>query len=316
MKISLVIPIYNEEPIIEEVIEKYISDLQNIKKELGIDYEVICVNDASTDGTVNILKKEFRIHTAIKIIHLAERTGKQGAIVAGMDASTGDAIIIADIDLLNPVGVIKQVVEKYITGHQIVYAYREKIKTEKIKKAYNNFFVNFANHIFSINGRYTGKPQIQLFSRDVADILIALPHKNMKLRTLDTWTGYTIHTIIFPSEYSKKEIREKLRKQSTKRKESTKSITYRRDKLREHTPSVIYALMFLLASMVVFAVILTIIIVDSLSIRLGTSIILILLQLTMLSATFMYWAKAVLIKRIGRPYRNKEDTIYRLKPKV
>jgi len=311
IKVSLVVPVYNEQNSLEEVIEKYITDLTEAIKEFKGTYEFIIVNDASNDDTLNILSKAFKKHTAIKILNLAERSGKQAAITAGMDAAEGDVIIIADVDLLNPVGILKQMLLYYFQGHQIVYAYREKIKGETFKYNLTKFLVNIATTAFSVEGEFLGKAQLQVFSRDVADVIVSIPNKNKYLRHMNTWTGYEILKVEYPSEYTKEEIKQKVQKQKQKRKESEKSIV-RRDKMREHTPSVIYSVGLLIAAIIALTLNIIRVSTDHFNFGFGWGLISWLVTTMLFISSLLFFARAVLIRNVGIIHGDADREIYTL----
>ena len=309
-KISLIIPVYNEADKLEEVIEKYIADLKQAEETFALDYEMIIIDDASSDGTFDVLAKEFKLHTSIKILTLAERSGKQAALTAGMDAASGDIIILADVDKLNPIGILTQVIGHYFEGNQIVYAYREKLKNENRKFKITNMLVNLAARSFSVEGKFLGRTQIQLFSRDVADIIVALPNKNKFIRNVDNWIGYDILKVEYPSEYTKEEIKIKVKQQNQKRRHAATTVV-KRDKVREHTPSTIYSIGCLAAAVIMITTNI-ILLTSSLTVGFGWWILLWALPLLLLSASLLFFARAVLIRNIGIIHKDDEREIYNL----
>ena len=136
MRLSIVIPCYNEEKVIDETI----SDLLNVTKELKtkdiVDYEMIFVDDGSADNTFHVLEKHSNIHREIKIIKLSNNFGHQKAILAGYENSTGDLITTLDADLQDPPELIGKMIEKINNGFDIVYGARNK-RVDSIFKRYS-----------------------------------------------------------------------------------------------------------------------------------------------------------------------------------
>ena len=311
IKISLVLPIYNEANVLREVLEKYTTDLNNAVSEFGGTYEIIAVNDASNDETSVILGDTFKKNTKLKILNISYRSGKQAAQTAGIDAATGDVVILADIDLLNPVGILKQLLAHYFTGNQIVYAYREKLKGEHLKAKTTMAMLNIAAMAFSVEGIFTGRAQIQLFSRDVADIIMALPNKNKYLRNMDNWFGYEVLKVEYPSEYSKTEIKQKLKLQTKRRKTALQSVV-KRDKIREHTASLIYAYGLLITALITLTLNILIATTQTININFGLAIVLWLVNILFLTASILFFARTVLIKNIGLIHADTDKEIYKL----
>jgi len=307
MKTSLVLPIYNEQEILQEVLAKYKSELEEIAKETNGTYEIIAVNDGCTDTSVDILMAEAKKNRSLRIINFDDRYGKQAAVTAGMEAATGDVVILADIDLLNPVGVITNLVQEYQNGSNIVYAYREAIGREKMRRRVGGFFIRGASLLFDIDGEYTGKANISLFSRHAADVLVALPNKNKFLRTMDHWVGFEIKKFEFASEYSKTEITQKVRKaQAKKRAEGCP--TMRREKSREHTPSKIYGVCALIMTLLFIG---TWIALEVFTDGLGViwALVFIIAIACALLSTGLFFLRALMVKRIGLIY-SEEDMLY------
>jgi len=310
MKLSLILPIYNEQAILAEVLEKYIQDLEICAKELESDIEVIAVNDGCTDASLDILKGYARLNRGFRIVNLDQRYGKQAAITAGFEAASGDVILLADIDLLNPVGVFERIIKEYLFGNDIVYAYRESIGLENLKRSTTDKIVNFATRIFGVSGTYMGKANIMLFSRNVADILREIPNKNKLMRTMDNWVGYEIATIDYSSNYSKVEMRKKMRSAKLlDRRQGQPSVA--RSTAREHTPSKIYSI----AAMLLAAIFLGLWIFVSyhFGIHFVWHIVCVVAFLALVLSSLLFFARSVMIKRVGIVYTDQTVATYVVK---
>jgi len=119
-QLSVIFPIYNEESVLPHLYERALSVLVK----LGLDYEIIFVNDSSSDRSLEILQGFNQINPKVKILSFSRNFGHQMAITAGLHFSRGDAVIILDGDLQDPPEIIPQFLEKWREGYQVVYAVR------------------------------------------------------------------------------------------------------------------------------------------------------------------------------------------------
>ena len=309
MKISLVLPVYNEQDILDEVLANYKTDLKNVAEKLGGSYEIVAVNDGSDDATGNILGAVAKLNRNVRIVNLATRHGKQAAITAGMAHAMGDVVILADVTLLNPVGILEQIVTHHIEeGSAIVYAYRDFIGLEKIKHGISDSLVSIATRIFGVEGSYTGKANIMLYSRTVADVIVSLPHKNKMLRTMDNWTGFAIDSVSYSSGYSKSEISEKSANAKRLNKEQGHA-PKPRSTAREHTSSTIYAITSAIVSIVFIAFWIVLGTATDVQIGLLWGIVMTIILLSLITISVLLFARSIMIKRLGIVY-NKNDVIY------
>ena len=309
MKVSLIIPVYNEQEILGEVLEKYKADLKNIAAKTNGTYEIIAINDGCSDASGDVLSAQAKLNRHLRVINFAGRWGKQAAITAGFEVADGDVVILADVDLLNPVGILEKVVEEYMAGHNIVYAYRDSIGRESMKHNLSEKLVGFATRIFGIEGIYTGKANVMLYSRTVADVIASLPNRNKLLRTMDNWVGWDVHPIAYASGYNKSEIREKT--QSAKR-HARRSGMKRcpRSNVREHTTSRQFSL--LAAIIAVFFTIGWIIAAEPWNFGLLAHTVAMITLLAIIGTSMLFYLRAMMIKRIGVVHRDEGEVIYRV----
>ena len=311
LKISLVLPVYNEQVILQEVLAKYISDF----KAAEVDYEVIAVDDGCSDGSVDILMNAAKLNRRLKIISLDARYGKQAAITAGMNAADplADAVIIADVDILNPVGILGKIIEQFKEGKPIVYAKREKLGFDAMKDGISDTCVKLGARIFGIEGRYTGKTNIALYARDVADVIVSLPNKNKFMRTMDTWTGWEIEYLHYMSGYNKIEHKQKLRESAERMKRAGREPVYR-DKARDHTASKVYAMACAIMAVATLAVAVYMAASTALAFHFHLMAWMIFIILVLIAV--MFWARAIIIKRIGIIHTNSTQKIYGIKKTI
>jgi len=313
MKISLIMPVYNEQEILEEIIQKYKADLNQTVKGLGAGatYEFVAINDGCTDASVEILNKEAKLNTNFKIINLDQRYGKEAAITAGFEMAQGDIVIVVDVDLLNPLGVIERAVDEYQDGANVIYGYRERIGWEGFKDRLNRSLVKFGTKLFQIEGDYVGKPNIMAYSRPVADILREFPERNKLMRMMDSWTGFDMAVITYASNYSKDEVRHKVRQARIKDRRQGKPQVHR-STVRENTSSKIYSV----AAIILAAMIMTFWIAFTIwqdGIHVLLHIVILLTFVVTILSSLLFLIRAIMIKRIGTVHHTEDGIIYVVK---
>ena len=190
---SIIVPCYNEEKVIDETI----SVLLNVTKELKIkdivDYEIIFVDDGSEDNTFHVIEKHSNLHKEIKIIKLSNNFGHQKAILAGYENSTGDLITTLDADLQDPPELIGQMVEKIEDGFDIVYGVRSKRIDSFFKRYSARFFYwimkNMGVNIIPEHAEY------RMITKKVLSAFLKYNEQNLFIRAIFPKLGF-LSTVI------------------------------------------------------------------------------------------------------------------------
>lgn len=142
--ISVVIPLFNEEQLVEKLLREVFQSLEKT----GVGHEVICIDDGSTDSTLQKLLQIKRQKKELKIVSLSRNFGLQQALTAGLDYATGDYTLIMDGDFQDPPELIPVLYEKIVaTGCDIVTAVRESRNEPLNKRLYINIFHRIFNKI-------------------------------------------------------------------------------------------------------------------------------------------------------------------------
>lgn len=193
--ISIVIPVFNEEPILEIVWES----IKNTLSYNNFDAEVIFVDDGSTDSSLKILSnlKENEPDT-LKIISFTKNFGHESAMIAGIDHATGDCIICMDADMQHPPELIPKMVEKYNEGFHIVNMIREKREDNSwLKNKFSTFFYCFINRLSEYE-LHENASDFFLISKTVAQTLRTnFRERNRFLRGFIQIIGFEKTTISF-----------------------------------------------------------------------------------------------------------------------
>jgi len=193
--LSIIIPFYNEQEVIEECQNRIASSVQAI----DMDVEIIYINDGSKDNTLSILAKLMESDTRIKIIDLSRNFGKEIAMTAGIDAAKGDAVIVIDADLQDPPELMVDMVSTWREGYDVVYAKRVERKGESFMKKFTaRLFYKLINKISD-----TEIPEnvgdFRLMSRQAVDALNEVRERKRFMKGLFAWIGFPQKAI----EYSR-----------------------------------------------------------------------------------------------------------------
>jgi dolichol-phosphate mannosyltransferase len=197
-KISVVIPMYNEEKV---VCECYKRLTENLNKLENYEYEIITVNDGSKDNTLELLEKLASQDNNLKIITFSRNFGHQSAVTAGLKEVSGDAIVIIDADLQDPPELIPEMLKLWEDGNEVIYGKRKTREGEShFKLLTAKMFYNTLNILSDVEiPKDTG--DFRLVDRKVVDTINSLPEHNKFLRGLFSWVGYK--QVAF--EYERKE---------------------------------------------------------------------------------------------------------------
>ncbi len=193
IEISVVVPIYNEEKVVNELYER----LKNAVTQLSMNYELIFVNDGSKDRSQIELLELSKIDTRVKYINFTRNFGHQIAVTAGLDNCKGKVVVIIDGDLQDPPELIPDMFKKYGEGYDVVYAKRKERKGESLfKKVTAKLFYRILQKITAINipldtGDY------RLMNKKVVDYLRQMPEQNKFLRGQIAWLGFKSTEVLF-----------------------------------------------------------------------------------------------------------------------
>ncbi|MGH8546999.1 MAG: glycosyltransferase family 2 protein [Methylococcales bacterium] len=184
--LSVVAPAYNE----EAVLPAFHARLIKVLNELGVQYEILYVNDGSKDQTINILNDLRNGNEHVSVIDLSRNFGKELALTAGLDHAVGDAIVVIDTDLQDPPEVIPDLLSKMHEGYDIVYAKRSQREGETLfKKLSANLFYRFIQILSYINiPEDTG--DFRVISRRALDELKRLREQHRFMKGLFSWVGF------------------------------------------------------------------------------------------------------------------------------
>lgn len=197
--ISIAIPVLNE----VENIPVLFDHLKTVLRGLPYTFEIVFVDDGSTDGTYRAIKELEQRDHRIKAISFSRNFGHQAALTAGLQYATGNAVITMDGDLQHPPSLIPMLIEKWREGFEIVYTTRESTADESgFKKMTSRLFYRLIN-AFSDTPIQTYAADFRLLDRTVVNSLNRLQERDRFLRGLIGWMGYTSVGIPFTADARK-----------------------------------------------------------------------------------------------------------------
>jgi dolichol-phosphate mannosyltransferase len=188
--LSIVIPCFNEAEVLPEAISRISKVSKQLERDENLRVELIFVDDGSLDSTYEMLLKYMKDSQYIKVIHLSRNFGHQIAITAGMDAASGDAIVVIDVDLQDPPEKIIEMTHLWRQGYEVVYGTRlTRIGESTFKLMTAKLFYRFLNALSDVHiPPDTG--DFRLISREVLEVLQAMPERYRYIRGMVSWVGF------------------------------------------------------------------------------------------------------------------------------
>lgn len=189
--ISVIIPVYNEEAVLAESYKRF----KEVMDGIGVNYELIYVDDGSRDNTLASLRALAQVDESVAYISFSRNFGHQKAVSAGMDACKGDAVVIIDADLQDPPEVIVPMLDAWRDGVEVAYGQRLQRQGETLFKRITAFFY------YRVLKSMSGVPipldtgDFRLIDRRVCDALIAMREQHRFLRGMAAWAGFSQRAI-------------------------------------------------------------------------------------------------------------------------
>ena len=196
-KLSIVCPMRNEEQSIDPFLARLVPVLEAIP---GLEYELVCVNDGSTDRTLPRLLEAQALNPAIRVVDLSRNFGKEAALTAGIDAARGDAVVPIDVDLQDPPEVIPKLVERWREGFEVVLARRADRSSDSWLKRFS------AGMFYRLHNRIADESipedvgDFRLLARPVVEALRLLPERRRFMKGLFAWVGFRTTAVEYVRE--------------------------------------------------------------------------------------------------------------------
>ncbi|MFJ2986624.1 glycosyltransferase family 2 protein [Collimonas sp. NPDC087041] len=196
MKISLVVPVFNEEATIP-IFYKSVREYQALEK---YEIEIIFINDGSKDKTADVAGRLALSDSLVTLINFSRNFGKEPALFAGLEYATGDAVIPIDVDLQDPIEVIPLLIEKWQLGADIVLA-------KRIDRQTDHYLKRFSAELFYKLHNKISTPKIEenvgdfrLMARQVVDEIKQLRERNLFMKGILSWVGFKAEIVEYTRE--------------------------------------------------------------------------------------------------------------------
>ncbi len=189
--ISIVCPMFNE----EEVVDFFMEEIHSVLQPIAMPFEIVCVNDGSTDHTLERLVQAKIRYPHIRIVDFSRNFGKEAALTAGLDHAKGDVIIPIDADLQDPPELISEFIVRWRQGYDVVLAKRVDRSTDSpLKKITAQLYYRFHNKIAQSKipenvGDY------RLITRKVLKAIQKFPENQRFMKGLFAWVGFKTCTV-------------------------------------------------------------------------------------------------------------------------
>lgn len=191
--ISVVAPAYNE----QDVLQEFYRRVTSVVSELGCSYEIVLVNDGSSDNTLALMHELHNNDPRVTVVDLSRNFGKEIALTAGLDHTHGEAVVILDADLQDPPELIPKMIEGWREGYEIIYGVRTQRDGETwLKKASASAFYRLIQRVSRVRiPRDTG--DFRLMSRRTISEMGKLREQHRFMKGLFAWIGFPSKPIYY-----------------------------------------------------------------------------------------------------------------------
>lgn len=191
-KLSIVLPAYNE----EQMIEKTARVLSGLMEDENIDYELVFVNDGSKDLTWNKIEKLCQQNTRITGVHFSRNFGKESAIFAGLATAAGECCVVMDCDLQHPPETVIEMYRLWEQGYEVVEGVKKsRGKESALHKASAGLFYKMMSKAVKLD--MSRASDFKLMDRKAVEALLGMPERNAFFRALSSWVGYKTTAVEF-----------------------------------------------------------------------------------------------------------------------
>ncbi len=185
--LSVVVPCSNEQEVLRETNRRLATFLES----LPLDFEIVYVDDGSTDSTPALLRELQAHDDRIRVLRLSRNFGHQVAITAGLEHASGQAVVVIDADLQDPPEVIGEFVKQWREGYDVVYGIRTEREGEAAFKLWTaKAFYRVINHL-SDTSIPLDAGDFRLMDRTVVDALLSMPERDRFVRGMVSWLGFS-----------------------------------------------------------------------------------------------------------------------------
>ena len=188
--LTVVLPLFNEADTLGDTLPAIRQALEAERRS----FEILCVDDGSTDGTARLVDDAARADARVVPVHLSRRFGKEAALSAGLDLARGRAVILMDADLQHPPALIAEMVRHWDEGSEVVEAVRRRRGGEGLAyRALARVFYALLGR--SVGRSFQGSTDFKLLDRQVVEALLECRERNRFFRGLVAWVGFRVSQV-------------------------------------------------------------------------------------------------------------------------
>jgi len=192
-ELSVILPMFNEESVLEETLAVVRSELEKVTDS----FEILCINDGSTDETGALLRQKSQEDPRVLPVELSRNFGKEAAMAAGLDHARGRGILLLDADLQHPATLIGQMVDAWRGGADVVNGVKQSRGSEGVLYRMMAGLFNCLMGGATSSGNFRGASDFKLLDRQVVEALKACPERHRFFRGLVAWVGFQTKDIPF-----------------------------------------------------------------------------------------------------------------------
>src|SRR5437868_11216359 len=182
--LSIVAPVFNERELVAAFVERARTAASDYE------FELVLVDDGSTDGTADLLDRLADEDWRVRVIHLSRNFGHQAALTAGLEHAAGDVVVMIDADLQDPPELIGEMVSEWSRGADVVYAVRRQREGETaFKLATASFFYKLFDKLTQVDLE-PNSGDFRLLDRRALDALLSMTERSRFLRGMTVWVGF------------------------------------------------------------------------------------------------------------------------------
>ena len=191
-RLSVVLPAYNE----EQILAKTCRTLKEILSFSGIEYELVFVDDGSSDKTWNVIEKVSKEDRNISGIHFSRNFGKEAAIIAGLAQASGDAVAVMDCDLQHPPETLVKMFLLWRQGFEVIEGVKKsRGKESRIHGKSAGFFYRIMSGATGFDMKNAS--DFKLLDRKAVESVLSMPERNMFFRAASSWVGFKSTSVPF-----------------------------------------------------------------------------------------------------------------------
>jgi dolichol-phosphate mannosyltransferase len=192
--LSVVAPVYDERALVEQFVQRTVAAVADYE------FELVLVNDGSTDGTAELLDVIASADPRVRVIHLSRNFGHQAALTAGLEHACGDVVVMLDADLQDPPELIPEMLAQWSNGADVVYAVRKQREGETaFKLATASWFYRLFDKLAQVDLE-PNSGDFRLLDRRALNALLAMTERSRFLRGMTVWVGFTQTAVSYQRE--------------------------------------------------------------------------------------------------------------------